>query len=412
MIPRTLSASSLQVWALCPARWVAEYMHRTPNFDNNAALVGTTVHGALEKLVKAVFIDKTHADLNRVKQKELLITFYQMSYIETFGSADFETAEYKDGFALAMEWFRRTDLGAKEMIGVETVEVKETIKIPYNHPDGSAHTCNKCDGAGLPSGQCQVDFNYLMDRVDQIDNETWEVVDYKSIRVPITPQELEDKLQARAYALAIQIKHPEAKLIKVTFDLLRHEPVSIFVTRDQNIAFWRFLCAETQEIVNRMEEDARPRLNTECGYCVIKATCPLMQKNVAAGGILGISVDEAPAMISQLKDQMKANKLLVEQLEDIIYQHAADTDSLSWETPDGAYEVEIKSSRRRQFDSHRAAEIMGPEKFASMGSMTLGSLEAVIKDPATPDEMRNELKALIGWTNGNLGMSIKPKTTF
>ena len=205
MIPRTLSASSLQVWTLCPDRWVAEYMNRAPSFSNSAADVGTAVHGGLEMFVKAFFVDKTHdpVALGRVKQKELLITFYQMSYVQTFGTADMETPEYKDGFQLTMRWFERTDLAAKQMIGVESVELKETIKVPYNHPDGTVK---------------ELDFNYIMDRVDQLADTVWEVVDYKTIRVPLQPDDLEDKLQARAYALAIQIKHPEATHVKVTFD--------------------------------------------------------------------------------------------------------------------------------------------------------------------------------------------------
>ena len=411
LIPKTLSASSLQVWSLCPDRWVSEYVERVPNIDNDAAAVGTTVHGALEMFVKAYFIDKTHNG-DRVQQKEMLITFYQMSYIQTFNTADFDTVEYKDGFALAMRWFQRTDLSTKPMIGVESAELKETIPVPYNHPDGTAHQpCENCDGAGLPPGQCRVPFNYIMDRVDQISETEWEVVDYKSIRVPITPEDLERKVQARAYALAIQIKHPEATRIKVTFDLLRHETVSIFFNRDDNIAFWRYLCAETQEIVNRKREDAKPILNLECGYCVKKHLCPLLQSNIAGGGILGIGPDVAAERLRMLEARMKADRRMKDELEEIIMRHAADSDELSWTTADGALEVEVTSSRRRQFDAQRAAEIMGPELFATMGNMTLGNLETIIKDPSLPEDMRNQLKELIGWTNGNLAVKIKEKST-
>src|SRR5699024_4479079 len=111
----------------------------------------------------------------------------------------------------------------------------------------------------------------------------WEVVDYKTVRVPIQPDDLDTKIQARAYSLAIQIKHPEATKIKVTFDLLRHDPVSIEFTRDDNIAFWKFLVAETQRIVDLDEADVRPTLNPECGFCVKKYSCKLLQANIAGG---------------------------------------------------------------------------------------------------------------------------------
>lgn len=410
MIPRTLSASSMQVAALCMDRWKAEYMDRVPGPNNFAANIGTTVHGALEAFVKAFFINKTHdpRTMTRAKQQEMLVTFYNASYIQVFGNADFDTDEYKDGYDLTIRWFKRNNLVEKPMIGVETVEVKETIKVPYDHPEGISHTCPKCVDAGYGQGVCLVDFNYLMDRVDQLEETVWEVVDYKTVRVPIQPNELEVKLQARAYALAIQIKHPNATRIKVTFDLLRHEPVSIWVTKEDNIRFWNFLCTETQRIVDLDENDVRPVLNAECGFCVKKYSCELMTKNIAGGGVHSLSPDEAAAMIVKLKEQIKANNRIVDDLEEKVMRHAAHSEQLEWRTEDGGLDIEITASRRRTFDAKEAAEIMGPELFAQMGNMTLGNLEKITKDESLDADMRARLKALIGFTNGNLGVKINP----
>lgn len=393
MIPRTLSASSLQVAALCMDRWKSEYMDRAPGFSNSAADVGTTVHGALEMFVKAVYIDKTHAELDRVQRKELLITFYQMSYVQTFGTSDMDTEEYKDGFSLTMDWYARTSFEGFE---VESCELKETIPIPYNLPDGS--------------GTSEVPFNYIMDRVDKLGETEWRVVDYKSIRLPMQPGDLETKLQARAYSLAIQIKHPEATKITVVFDLLRHQPIGLTFTREDNISFWRFLCEETQRIVNMKESDIYPQLNMECGYCVKKFTCPLFKRNVEAGGIMSLSIDEKAALHSELTAKVKAEKLMIDQLGDDLMRHAAATDTLGWESGDGALEVEIgMTSAQRQFDARQAAEIMGPELFAQMGNMTLGNLDKIIKDPSVDAGIRDALKGLISKGNGNLKVFVKPK---
>lgn len=395
MIPRTLSASSLQVASLCLDRWAAEYIDRTPAVDNNAALTGSAVHGALEDFVVAFFIKKTHdVSMSQTQKKSVLETFYLMSFVKVFGHSDTSIPEYADGWELAQKWLKRTDLAAKDMIGVETVEVKETIEVPYNSPDG---------------GQGVIPFNYLMDRVDQISPTEWEVIDYKTVRVPITIEDLEAKIQARAYALALQIKHPEATKIKVTFDLLRHEPVSIFFTRDDNIAFWNFLVDETQRLVDTPREKVRPKLNAECGYCVKKFDCELMTKNIAAGGVHSIPVDNAISLVDQLKMQMKANKIIVENLEEQIMKHAAASEQLEWVTENGELEVQIGVSRRRNFPAQRAAEIMGEQLFAQMGNMTLGNLEKIIKDESVEESVREELKGLIYWANGDLTVKIKPK---
>lgn len=408
MIPKTLSASSLQVASMCLDRWRAEYMNRAPGFGNAAADVGIAVHGGLEGFVKAVYIDKTHAHLDRVQQKELLISYYQMSYVQTFQTADMETETYKDGFNLTMRWFERTDLS--NVMAVVSVEVKKKIEIPFNHPEGPAHTCEHCSAKQTP-GVCYIPFNYIMDRVDQIDETVWEVIDYKTIRVPIQPEDLQAKVQARAYALAAQIEHPEATKIKVTFDLLRHEKVSIWFTREDNANFWHYLCAETQRIVNTPEKDVKPTLNPECMYCVKKATCPLLTKNISNGGVHSVSIDEAVSLKAQLENQMKAQKYLIDELEEKIFKYAAQNDVLEWETEDGAHTVKLDMSRRRTFDAQLAAKIMGEDLFAQMGNMTLGNLEKVINDNSLDPEMRKELKALIGYKNGNLSLKIAPKKT-
>ena len=394
MIPRTLSASSLQVAELCMDRWVAEYVDRAPSFSNSAANIGTAFHGGAEMFVKDVFITKEKAHLDRKQKLELLITHYTMAYVQTFQSGDTTTPEYLDGLELTKRWFKRTNLAEKQMIGVETAEVKETIMVPYNHPDGTKQH--------LP-------FNYIIDRVDKISETEYEVVDYKTIRVPLQPDDLQVKVQARAYALAIQIKHPDATSIKVTFDQIRHEPVSIWFNRDDNIAFWRYLVSETQRIVDTDLKDIRPSLNPECGYCVKKYTCPLMEKNIAAGGIHSLSVTDAVIKIDQLNNQIKANKRIVDDLTEKVMIHAAQNEVLEWSEADGTIDVEVTARKTRRFPADRAAEIMGPELFAQMGNMTLGNLEKIIKDESLDAEMRAQLQSLISVETGNLALKIKPK---
>jgi hypothetical protein len=407
MIPRTLSASSLQVWELCPDRWTAEYHHRAPQEGGTAAMVGTSVHGGLERFVEAVYINREYDGLTRPKLKDLLIMFYQMSYVETFNSADYETPEYKDGFNLSMAWFQRTDLSGRTVLSVEN---KETIFVPYNHPEGVGHRCDICAGVEtLVAGQCQVPFNYIMDRLDQTGENEYEVVDYKTIRAPLQPSELQTKLQARAYALAVQIKYPNAAKIKVTFDLLRHEQVGMWFTRDDNIAFWRFLCATLQAIVNTDEGDVKPNINAECGYCVKKFTCPLVLSNIDNGGKHALSLDEKAIMVLKLKEQLKAQKLIVEALEEDLMLHAYKSEQTEWTTEDGNTSVEITAQRRREFQPAQAAQIMGPELFSQMGNMTLGNLEKIIGDESLDPAMRAQLKSLIGYTTGSVGVRIKSK---
>lgn len=361
---------------------------RVKGFENVAAGIGTAVHGALEKFVKAVYLDKTHE-----WSWNLLEQFYQISYIETFRSADYETVEYKDGFDLVKRWFKRTDLTD---VTVESCEVKEFIEVPYIDP--------------TTGEKSSVPFNYIMDRVDQTAETEWRVVDYKSVRVPIQPEDLGVKVQARAYALAVQIKHPEATKIRVVFDLLRHDPVGIVVTKEENIAFWKYLKTSLQNLVDTKPDDIRPTLNPECMYCPIKATCDAMQSNRKGGGIFSLTVDQLALKQVEVEAQIKAQKYILAEIEELLLKEAHERKELEWDTEDGTHRIEIKMSRRRQIDASEVQEIIGPELFGKLGNITLGVVDDLVKDPNLSDEQHEALKKLIYYKNGDPKPKVKKVT--
>jgi hypothetical protein len=270
--------------------------------------------------------------------------------------------------------------------------------VPYNHP------------AGIRK---ELPFNYIMDRVDYMGDNVWRVVDYKTQRIPIQPDELEVKIQARAYALAIQVKHPEARKVIVIMDLLRHEIVGMDFTRDDNIAFWRFLCAETQRIVNTDESAVVPTLNIECRFCIKKATCAALKKHIDVGGILSLDPDQIAARYGEAVDALAALQSLTSELETALMKHAANQDVLGWETRTGQ-EVEIyMANGRRGVNAERAKEILGPDLFDTYGkqTMTVGTVEELIKDPEIPKEQRDALKSAITKSNGQLKVKVKKKRT-
>jgi len=378
MIPKTLSASSLAVFALCPARWAVEYHDKTPMMSNSAANLGTACHGACEMYVKYCYIDKTHEP-----SLSLLMDLYQMSYVMTFGTADTETAVYKDGVAMLKKWHKRTDFSGFEVL---TVEVKKNFEVPFK-VNGVKHTAP---------------WNYIMDRMDRLPDGSIRVVDYKSIRVPVTPQQLRGKIQARAYGLAAQIEYPDAPRIHVDFDMFRHEVVGVVFTREDNANTWKYLKAEAQRIADTPKEEAEYRLNSECQYCPIKATCPKLQSNIAAGGIHSISADEAVEMKYRIEGQIKALDRLVEDLDVILFKEAVERDALEWDTPFGT--VEIKANRRRQAQVQAIADIIGPDLMKKYAGMTMGNIDTLLEGTELTPEQKASVKACVSW-----GMPGDPK---
>lgn len=382
MIPKSLSASSLQVFTLCPARWQVEYLNRTPTPENDAAMLGTSVHGACELWVEECYIK--HSMEPTLK---LLLDFYQMSFISTFGTADTDTALYKDGVEMLKKWHKRTSFEGFEVLSVEQ---KKSFDVPYML-DGVKHF---------------VPYNYVMDRMDRLPDGSIRVVDYKSIRVPITSDQLRKKVQARSYGLAAQIEYPDAPRIFVEFDMFRHDPAGVVFTREDNANTWRYLKAEAQRIIDTPNEDAPEKLNMECGYCPRKAHCKTLNANINGQGIQSLTPDQAVEMKYNLQSKVRGLERLLEEVDDLILMEAVNRDELEWDTPFG--HVEIKGSRRRQAQTQAIAEIIGPDLMKQYGGLTMGNIDSLLKGTELTDEQKASVNACISW--GTVG-DPKPKIT-
>lgn len=380
MIPRTLSASSLLVAESCLARWTAEYFHRAGSPGGDAANVGTSVHYALEMYVKACIIEETHEPT-----LSLIMDLYKMGYMQTFDTANLATENFMDGASLVEKWWKRTNFDGFKVISAEQ---KSTFPV-------------KTSAGDIP-------FNYIWDRADQLGPKEYRIVDYKTVRLPITATGLKEKIQPRCYGLAGQIQFPDAERIWVQFDLLRHDPVGIVFTREDNAATWRFLKASAERLIDTDEKDPPEKLNPDCRYCVRKHACVTLQKNVMAGGVFSIDPETAPDRRAEVKYAMDALKVMADDLDKIILQHAESNMTLEWQTE--KTKVTIGARSQRSIDAERAAKVIGSDLVAQYGKLNITDVDKLLKpdNPQLTDDQKRQLKALIVRTTGEAGVKVAP----
>lgn len=361
------------------ARWTAQYHKRAPGFQNQAATLGTTVHAALEFYVRAVYIERSaEASLT------FLLELFEIHYSINFGSDHGEA--YAAGVKMLKDWFARNDLSDRTVLSVEQ-------KLSFD----------------VPSSEGVIKFNYIIDRLDELEPGVYEVVDYKSSAWALQPNDLDGKIQARIYALAIQIQFPEAKRIYVTFDMLRHQSVSRVFSREQNIATWRKIKSLTERIIATDEDNPEYTLNTECNFCPIKATCPQVLKNADNGGIFSLTFDEMIDRHAELDAQGKAIRAALAELETVITDTAKANDITEYETDTSR--MFFKMSRRRTVDADRVEEIIGPEMFGYFGgrSMTLKSFDQLVADPTLTPEQLKQLENVVQVRTGTASLAVAPR---
>lgn len=377
----SISASGMQNALDCLAKYYAENVLYTPRTGNtDAADVGTACHGAMEHYVKAVYVDR----IDGADDLGILLGFYDNAYEDTFGYLDKSADTYKDGVQMLKRWHERTDLSDVEILSLEK---KETIM--FKTPQGPKK------------------LNYIIDRVDTFmdgDQKVIRLTDYKTIRANLSPEQLRAKPQARMYAmcLAIQYKDIEYDRIDIEFDLLRYEPVCVSFDREENLATWDWLKSLVRRIdaADESKLSSLETLNPGCGWCVRKATCSALKKNIDGGGIAGMSDNELAAIKEQAEAQAKANKYLIEEVNDILLHQAQTNNEIEWETDD--YEIVFKSRRSSVVDNDEIAEILGPEQMARYGKVGVTDIKKMLKDEesglsvAQQSRLRSAIKTEFG----------------
>jgi hypothetical protein len=193
--------------------------------------------------------------------------------------------------------------------------------------------------------------------------------------------------------------------------MLRHEGYSgTSFTRDDCFAIWRRIQEACEKIIALNEEEAPETLNDGCVFCVKKTTCTALMANIAAGGLhtYGTLEDMVNAR-TLIKIQATATKKAVEELDNKIIDLMAAENKPILEADSGV--ARLRSRNERSIDAHRVKALVGEEAFARYGdeTLTMGALDALLKDPAIPSEIRARVESIIVHSQGSVYLETKPK---
>lgn len=390
MNPKSFSATALQVAQTCTARYKAEMLDRTRGFGgaNTAATLGSAVHGALEYYVNATQVQKTEPE-----SLEALMSYFKISYMQQFNTVELGTIEYFEGVEMLTRWFERTSFE-----GVTVVSVEQKDNFPVKTSIG------------------KIPFNYIWDRFDDLGDGEYRVVDYKTNKWGIRPDDLKDKIQARVYGMVAAMKlHAEGKPVKriwVAFDMLRHEGmVGISFSRDENVATLKFIRALAQKIVDTPENEVTETINNECLFCVRKQGCSALLKNVAVGGVHTLaSIEESVPRRAFIEMQVKALNATLREMDSWIIANAKKRDELEFESEDFILNVGM-SAGNRKVDPDLAAKVLGNELFNKYGgrSIAMGTVDKLLKGSELTSQQKSQLRGLITRPPGEPKVKITPK---
>jgi uncharacterized protein YbaA (DUF1428 family) len=371
MKPRSLSASAAHVFELCPARYGAESFSRTPNSNNSAADLGSAVHNALER-----WCLDGHMTTASSTVEMFVNDYFDQEYDKLFGA---DISRLDEGRGLCRTWYERSHPITHEIL---SAEVKESFPIRVKHDD---------------FGELAVPFNYIWDRCDRLPDGEVEVVDYKTIAIPLTPEQMREKIQVRAYALAAQVKYPDVSRVWVTYDMLRHgDPVGVSFTKEENTETYRYLQRLLIRILETDGNKLPEKVNDECRWCIRKQVCKALRKHSDVGGVHGITDPvEAAAKRLKMKQVEGALKAAIAELDGFLMKHMEREDLLEADL-DGV-RVEVTASARREVDAAQVKRLVPEEVWDAYGDtkISMSAYDKMMKDPRLSDEQRAAVKKLV-----------------
>jgi len=235
-----LSYSRLSRFETCPLSYRLHYIEKKQAEPGLPLRFGKTIHAVLERLIKEVVDDERTGPLSEERAIEL--------YREAWGA---ERLTGMDVFAEGLAILRR--FIAEQGV----VDHRDVLAIEKEFR--------------LPVGPFEV--LGFIDRVDWIDDETVEVIDYKTNHQLFTRDEVDTSLQMSLYEVAVRRLWPWAKKVKLTFWMLRHGVRQVTTRTEEQLAD----ALAYIETLGRQTETATAypaRLNTNCSYCDHRKQCP------------------------------------------------------------------------------------------------------------------------------------------
>jgi putative RecB family exonuclease len=240
----TLSPSKITTYLACPLKYRWTYVDDRGKWYLRAKShysFGTTLHRVLERF---------YASEGRgVETREQLAAIYDESWIEAgFSSADEMAEAYGEG---------------KEMLERHVAEAQ--------FRPTTAHTL-------YTEKKLKLEFDEFLligrvDRIDEHDDGTLEIIDYKSGRASVTEEDVATDIAMAVYQLLLRATHPDRNVIATIVALRTGEKASAHLSDEELASFRRDVHTLGCEIVTNEYHDFVPRLMALCRSCDFLPLC-------------------------------------------------------------------------------------------------------------------------------------------
>lgn len=344
-------------------KWANE--HR----DNlGPARLGGNIHNALEEW------RRPNPKTGKVRRPRLdkLLELYDIEC----GKAEIDFDLYEDGVKMLTRWFEKRGTAPVKVLHVE--QQFGSHRAPYILSNG------------VPV------FGFI-DLTLEIDENTIELVDYKTQRAPIKQEEADSNVQAGMYLAVAKELWPDKNII-FTFDLTRYGTVT---TRwsDEKIETFKAFLKTKWDWINSIEEP-KATIGPACKWCAFTEICPKAQKLVQMGAwdiVVGATpVDDDPDdMLDQLQGIKAAQAILTKKkkaIEDHIKQEWFDRHAAPGENTriTNKYAVKWEDRKNKKYLPHEVQRLVPSGVYGQMSTLSNANVERIL--PVLPEDVQKAIR--------------------
>ena len=346
----TMSATRMQMYLTCKWKYYCNYVLHLPRKPNASFKLGIAVHESLavagdiwkanEKFTEKDIV-KIKAMYNKVAAKE--------------GIAD--TNVYHEGLAMVMA-------RVNDFVNGTILTVEDRFKVTTN------------EGVMLLGA---------MDKVEELNEDTVLVTDYKTSKYFETTSELKADIQLSVYDVVASIKYPDYKRIILSLDYLRGVPVYTYRTPEERKGFMEYMLAIYAEMLILKKEKCVPMLNDMCNWCDFTDNCTAYQEALAGKSFIKKKPEEydTEELVKDYLD-IKSRKRIIDNREKQLKFYILDKIKSDEEDVIGqGKKLYIRQNSSTKYDPKTVFESMPLDGFLDVVKVSKSKVdEFMIKHPA------------------------------
>ena len=345
-----LSATRINTFLSCKQKYWFSYIEHLPKVANPAFKLGTACHEALEF---AGIIWKEKGKFSKIDTKKIMEKYDAISIREGIT----EMTIHKEGKDLVRKRLNNFIAG-KKIIDLE-------FKFGFGRETKAVTTD---DGIPLIGA---------IDKIEEIDQDTLLIVDYKTSKTAPTTDQIKEDLQLSIYDLVAHKIWPQYKRIILSLDFLKSDILYTYRTEEERKEFSDYLTQVYNQMVNLKEENVKANLNIFCPWCDFKEYCSTYQKACKKSKyeflpIMKYTDDQLVSEWSTVKSTKKILEIRERELGQVIMEKIKrDSKNLAYD----AGEVYIRQSSRTSYDVDTILKVVPVKELDKVVSINKGRIE-------------------------------------